>query len=110
MRLASGNANAVPNRTIAQDVLGAIPFGDALKVGGKVLDSTALGPTIDHAGNFGLVDSWAGLFGDPTALGYFKPDGGRQAAEMFIPGGGGPMMVALENAWKTGSGKDRAAR
>ncbi|MGW1069561.1 hypothetical protein ACWD4F_34255 [Streptomyces aureus] len=45
---------------------------------------------------------------DPTVLGYFAPKNGRQTVEAALPGG--DLLVAFENAWETGSEKDRAAR
>lgn len=62
----------------------------------------------DASANFGLVDTVAAFIADPTALGYFVPQGRRQTAEMALTGG--PLLVAFENAWKAGSEKDRAAR
>lgn len=105
VRATTDDPNIVSNRTLAQDSLGVLPFGGAFKgISSVVAGSRAA----DSAANFGLIDSVAGLMGDPTALGYFAPDSARQAAEMSIPGG--PLLVAFENAWKTGSGKDEAAK
>ncbi|WP_425827075.1 hypothetical protein [Streptomyces fractus] len=40
-------------------------------------------------------------------MGYFVPRDARQGFETAIPGG--PLAIAFENAWKTGSEKDREA-
>lgn len=103
----AGGEDVVSNRTLAQDALGTIPFGGAVRVGGKLGSAIFKSRAADAASNFGLVDSWAGLFGDPSVFENFKPTNRRQAVEMGIPGGG-PLLVAMENAWKKGSAKDQA--
>ncbi|MHA4816701.1 putative T7SS-secreted protein [Streptomyces aculeolatus] len=106
-RLAGGE-DVVANRSLMQDTLGALPFGAATRVGADLVG--VFRSTVDHGGNFGLVDSWTTIMGDPTALGYFVPQDKRQAAELGLPAGAGAMLVAFENAWNAGSEKDRAAR
>ncbi|MEU2596421.1 putative T7SS-secreted protein [Streptomyces hirsutus] len=104
---AVGGEEVVSNRTLAQDVLGTLPFGLAFKgvtavvAGSRVADASA---------NFGLVDTVASFIADPTALGYFAPQNDRQKAELVMPGGGGFLLVGFENAWKAGREKDRAAQ
>ncbi|MFG2227737.1 putative T7SS-secreted protein [Streptomyces sp. NPDC048644] len=106
----AGGEDVVSNRTLAQDGLGMIPLGAATRVGGKLGTAMLKSRAADGAANFGLVDSWAGLFGDPSVFENFKPKDRRQAIEMGgVPGGGGPLLIGLENAWKKGSAKDRAA-
>ncbi|MFD7102145.1 putative T7SS-secreted protein [Streptomyces celluloflavus] len=106
----AGGEDVVSNRTLAQDGLGMIPLGAAARVGGKLGTAILKSRAAEGASNFGLVDSWAGLFGDPSVFENFKPQGRRQAIEIGgFPGGGAPMLIALENAWKKGSAKDRAA-
>ncbi|MFD4633280.1 putative T7SS-secreted protein [Streptomyces sp. NPDC058284] len=104
VRAATGDDQIVSNRTLAQDTLGVLPFGGAFK---GVTKAVAASRLADHASNFGLIDSVAGLMGDPTALGYFNPRDTRQEVELYLPGG--PMFVAFENAWKAGREKDEAA-
>lgn len=106
VRLATDDPDIVSNRTLAQDGLGVLPFGGAFR---GISRAVAISRAADHAANFGLVDSIAGLMGDPTALGYFVPADDRQQAEMMIPGGGW-LLVPFENAWKAGSDKDEAAK
>ncbi|WP_282704238.1 putative T7SS-secreted protein [Streptomyces sp. CC219B] len=101
----AGGSDVVSNRTLAQDALGSLPFGQAFKGVTKVV---AASRAADASANFGLVDTVAAFIADPTALGYFVPQDRRQAAEMALAGG--PLLVAFENAWKAGSEKDRAAR
>ncbi|MGW1537702.1 hypothetical protein [Streptomyces aureus] len=102
---AVGGDSVVSNRTLAQDALGVLPFGGAFKGISRVV---AAGRDADAAANFGLVDTVAALIADPTVLGYFAPKNGRQTVEAALPGG--DLLVAFENAWETGSEKDRAAR
>lgn len=98
----------VSDRTLIQDGLGSIPLGGPGVVGGRFVNAIAKSRAADHAANAGLVDSWASLFGDPSSFERFKPQDARQAVQAGIPGGG--LLVAFENAWETGSEKDRAAR
>ncbi|WP_157880168.1 putative T7SS-secreted protein [Streptomyces natalensis] len=106
----AGGEDVVSNRTLAQDVLGTIPFGAATRVGGKLGTALLKSRAAEGASNFGLVDSWASLFGDSSVFENFKPKDRRQMMEMGgIPGGGGALVVAIENAWNKGSAKDRAA-
>ncbi|WP_328552952.1 MULTISPECIES: hypothetical protein [unclassified Streptomyces] len=102
---AVGGDSVVSNRTLAEDALGVLPFGGAFKGISKVV---AASRAADAAANFGLVDTVAAFIADPTALGYFAPKDDRQTIEAALPGG--DLLVAFENAWKTGSDKDRAAR
>lgn len=102
---AVGGDSVVSNRTLAQDVLGALPFGGAFKGISRVV---AASRAADAAANFGLVDTVAAFIADPTALGYFMPKNDRQTIESALPGGN--LLVAFENAWKAGSEKDKAAR
>lgn len=103
---AVGGDSVVSNRTLAQDALGVLPFGLAFKGVSAVVAGSRAG---DAAANFGLIDTVAGFMGDPTALGYFDPKNDRQTATAtLVPGG--PLLVAFENAWKTGSEKDRATK
>ncbi|MGW7277254.1 putative T7SS-secreted protein [Streptomyces sp. NPDC054844] len=104
---AVGGESVVSNRTLAQDVLGALPFGAAFK---GVTRVAAQSRVADSAANFGLVDTVAAFIADPTALGYFAPQDTRQKWELALPGGAGPMLVAFENAWKAGREKDQTAR
>jgi hypothetical protein len=106
VRLATDDPNIVSNRTLAQDALGVLPFGGAFKGVSAVVAGSRAG---DAAANFGLIDSVAGLMGDPTALGYFAPRNDRQEVGMMVPGGG-LLLVAFENAWNTGREKDKAAK
>ncbi|MGW7407359.1 hypothetical protein ACWGI9_27195 [Streptomyces sp. NPDC054833] len=101
---AVGGDSVVSNRTLAQDVLGVLPFGGAFKGVSRVV---AAGRAADAAANFGPVDTVASFMGDPTALGYFAPKNDRQSLEA-LPGG--DLLVAFENAWKAGSEKDKAAQ
>ncbi|MEU8745271.1 putative T7SS-secreted protein [Streptomyces parvulus] len=104
---AVGGDAVVSNRTLAQDALGALPFGLAFKgVTAVVAGSRAA----EASANFGLVDTVAAFIADPTALGYFAPQNNRQKAELAMPGGGGFLLVGFENAWKAGREKDRAAQ
>ncbi|WP_432099608.1 hypothetical protein [Streptomyces sp. WAC 04229] len=104
---AVGGDDVVSNRTLAQDALGALPFGLAFKgVTAVVAGSRAA----EASANFGLVDTVASFIADPTALGYFAPQNNRQKAELAMPGGGGFLLVGFENAWKAGREKDRAAQ
>lgn len=104
---AVGGDAVVSNRTLAQDALGALPFGLAFKgVTAVVAGSRAA----EASANFGLVDTVASFIADPTALGYFAPQNDRQKAELAMPGGGGFLLVGFENAWKAGREKDRAAQ
>ncbi len=106
----AGGEDVVSNRTLAQDGLGMIPLGAAARVGGKLGTAMLKSRAAEGASNFGLIDSWAGLFGDPSVFENFKPQDRRQTIEMGgVPGGGGPLLIALENAWKKGSAKDDAA-
>lgn len=102
---AVGGDSVVSNRTLAQDALGVLPFGGAFKGISRVV---AASRAADAAANFGLVDTVAAFIADPTALGYFAPNNDRQTVEATLPGG--DLLVAFENAWATGSEKDRAAR
>ncbi|WP_369387892.1 WXG100 family type VII secretion target [Streptomyces sp. CG1] len=102
---AVGGESVVSNRTLVQDVLGALPFGGAFKGVSRVV---AASRAADATANFGLVDTVASFIADPTALGYFAPKNDRQAVEAALPGG--DLLVAFENAWKTGSDKDKAAQ
>ncbi|MEU4088758.1 hypothetical protein [Streptomyces aureus] len=102
---AVGGDSVVSDRTLAQDALGVLPFGGVFKGISRVV---AAGRDADAAANFGLVDTVAAFIADPTALGYFAPENGRQTVEAALPGG--DLLVAFENAWETGSEKDRAAR
>ncbi|MGC9409146.1 putative T7SS-secreted protein [Streptomyces sp. DZ1-3] len=104
---AVGGDAVVSNRTLAQDALGALPFGLAFKgVTAVVAGSRAA----EASANFGLVDTVAAFIADPTALGHFAPQNNRQKAELAMPGGGGFLLVGFENAWKAGREKDRAAQ
>ncbi|MFB7654900.1 MULTISPECIES: putative T7SS-secreted protein [unclassified Streptomyces] len=104
---AVGGDAVVSNRPLAQDALGALPFGLAFKgVTAVVAGSRAA----EASANFGLVDTVAAFIADPTALGYFAPQNNRQKAELAMPGGGGFLLVAFENAWNAGREKDRAAQ
>ncbi|MEW2448973.1 putative T7SS-secreted protein [Streptomyces parvulus] len=104
---AVGGDAVVSNRTLAQDALGALPFGLAFKgVTAVVAGSRAA----EASANFGLVDTVAAFIADPTALGYFSPQSNRQKAELAMPGAGGFLLVGFENAWKAGRERDRAAQ
>ncbi|MFE3162755.1 hypothetical protein [Streptomyces sp. NPDC059224] len=103
---AVGGGDVVSNRTLAEDALGVLPFGGVLKGASRVAAESRLAV---GAANFGLVDTVAAFMGDPTALGYWAPESGRQVAEdVVVPGGA--LLVAFENAWHAGGEKDRAAR
>ncbi|MFJ9346845.1 hypothetical protein [Streptomyces sp. NPDC101237] len=103
---AVGGDGVVSDRTLAEDALGVLPFGGALKGVSRVAAESRLAV---GAANFGLVDTVAAFMGDPTALGYWAPENERQVAEdVVVPGGA--LLVAFENAWHAGSEKDRAAR
>lgn len=106
---AVGGDSVVPNRTLAEDALGVLPFGGAFKGISKVAADSRLAV---HACNFVLADTVAAILGDPTALGYWEPNNERQVAEVaaipVIPGAF--LLVAFENAWEAGTEKDKAAR
>ncbi|MGV4926605.1 hypothetical protein K2224_34050 (plasmid) [Streptomyces sp. BHT-5-2] len=102
---AAGGEDVVSNRTLAQDALGVIPLAAGARVGGKLGTAMLRSRTADGASNFGLVDSWASLFGDPSVFENFAPKNPRQAIELGV----GPLLPALENAWNKGSEKDKAA-
>lgn len=106
---AAGGDSVVSNRTLAEDALGVLPFGGALKGVSKVAADSRVAVA---ASNFGLVDTVAAFIGDPAALGYWVPRNERQAAEVAATPvfAGAPMLVAFENAWRVGSEKDRAAQ
>lgn len=106
----AGGEDVVSGRTLAQDALGTIPLGAAARVGGKLGTALLKSRAAEGASNFGLVDSWAGLFGDPSVFDNFRPQNDRQRIELGMPTGGGPLLIALENAWAKGSAQDRAAR
>ncbi|WEB40641.1 hypothetical protein MOV08_16030 [Streptomyces yunnanensis] len=102
---AAGGEDVVSNRTLAQDSLGLVPLAAGARVGGKLGTAILRSRTADGASNFGLVDSVAGLFGDPSVFDNFLPKNPRQVIEM----GFGPLLPALENAWNKGSEKDSVA-
>ncbi len=78
----AGGEDVVSNRTLGQDGLGMIPLGAAARVGGKLGATTLKSRAAERASNFGLVDSWAGLFGDPSVFENFKPQDRCRAIEM----------------------------
>ncbi|MFF4306410.1 hypothetical protein [Streptomyces sp. NPDC001601] len=103
---AVGGGDVVSNRTLAEDALGVLPFGGVLKGVSRMVAESRLAV---GAADFGLVDTVAAFMGDPTALGYWAPENGRQVAEdVVVPGGA--LLVAFGNAWHAGSEKDRAPR
>ncbi|MFF3989007.1 hypothetical protein ACFY0B_31020 [Streptomyces sp. NPDC001797] len=103
---AVGGGDVVSNRTLAEDALGVLPFVGVLKGVSRMVAESRLAV---GAADFGLVDTVAAFMGDPTALGYWAPENGRQVAEdVVVPGG--TLLVAFENAWHAGSEKDRAPR
>lgn len=76
-------------------------------------------------GGAGLAGSLVGTYKDPSGLGYFIPHGPEQEKQLayvqagtsFLPGVGpvggviaGGLLVGFENAWRSGSAKDRAAQ
>ncbi|MFM9369192.1 putative T7SS-secreted protein [Streptomyces sp. Da 82-17] len=84
----------VSDRTLIEDTLGAVSFGTsgaATAVLKGVSNLTGRGSAA--SGGLGLADN-------PAALEHFAPKDTRQAAEMALPGG--PLFVALENAWNAG--------
>ncbi|MFD7297907.1 putative T7SS-secreted protein [Streptomyces sp. NPDC059897] len=101
----------VSMRTFAEDAAGAISLGagSAALKGAGIAERTVAAvvggeKAIGVGGTFDSV--WAAVE-DSTAVGHFVPRDARQGAEMLVPGGG--LAVAFENAWKTGSEKDRKA-
>ncbi|MEU2362868.1 putative T7SS-secreted protein [Streptomyces noursei] len=101
---AAGGEDVVSNRTLAQDSLGLVPLAAGARVGGKLGTAILSSRAADGASNFGLVDSVASLFGDPSVFDNFVPKNPRQAIELGV----GPLLPALENAWNKGSEKDGA--
>ncbi|WP_306323321.1 MULTISPECIES: putative T7SS-secreted protein [unclassified Streptomyces] len=98
-------------RTFAEDAAGVVSLGagSAVLKGAGLAERTiaAVAGGEKFVGIGGTGDSvWAAVE-DSTAVGYFIPRDLRQGAEYAIPGGG--LAVAFENAWKTGSEKDRDA-
>lgn len=91
----------VSDRTLAQDAVGAVPFGVNVRFIGNTGQAIARSSHASGASNLGLVDSWIGLHANPQVFENFVPKGNRQKAEMFLPGGAGTMLVAFENAWKS---------
>ncbi|WBB59108.1 hypothetical protein O7599_26410 [Streptomyces sp. WMMC500] len=91
----------VSDRTLAQDAAGAIPFGANVRFVGNTGRAIADSRHAAGASMLGLLDSWAGLKENPEVFGNFIPQSNRQKAQMFLPGGGGVMLVGLENAWKS---------
>ncbi len=91
----------VSDRTLAQDVVGAVPFGANARFIGKTGQAIAGSRHAKGASALGLADSAVGLIMDPKVFQNFAPRDNRQKAEMFLPGGAGVMLVAVENAWKS---------
>lgn len=99
-------------RTFAEDAAGVVSLGagSALLKGADMAEKTvaAVAGGEKFLGIGGTADSiWASVE-DSTAVGYFIPRDVRQGVEMAVPGGG--LAVAFENAWNTGSEKDRTAQ
>lgn len=90
----------VSDRTLAQDVVGAIPFGANARFIGKTGQAIAGSRHAKGASVLGLADSAVGLIMNPKVFENFAPRDNRQKAEMFLPGGH-VMLVAVENAWKS---------
>lgn len=91
----------VSDRTLSQDAAGAIPFGAEARFVGNTGRAIAGSRQAKGASVLGLVDSWVGLKENPEVFDNFIPQGKRQKAEMFLPGGGGVLLVGFENAWKS---------
>ncbi|WBB63767.1 hypothetical protein O7599_15120 [Streptomyces sp. WMMC500] len=91
----------VSDRTLAQDVVGAIPFGANVRFVGNTGRAIADSQHARGASLLGLADSWAGLGANPKVFQNFVPEGNRQKAQMFLPAGAGVMLVAVENAWNS---------
>ncbi|WP_181785215.1 putative T7SS-secreted protein [Streptomyces phytophilus] len=91
----------VSDRTLAQDAVGAVPFGANVRFIGNTGQAIARSSHASGASNLGLADSWLGLYTNPQVFENFVPKGNRQKAEMFLPGGAGAMLVGFENAWKS---------
>ncbi|MCF2434507.1 hypothetical protein LV779_05590 [Streptomyces thinghirensis] len=96
---AVGGEDVVSNRTLAQDALGALPFGLAFKgVSAVVAGSRAA----DASANFGLVDTVASFIADPTALGYLPRRTTVRRLSLQCLAQADSLLVGFENAWKAG--------
>ncbi|GAA2106604.1 WXG100 family type VII secretion target [Streptomyces synnematoformans] len=91
----------VSNRTLAQDAIGAVPTGKHMKFIGNTGMAIAGSRHATGGSNVALVDSVVGLFRNPDSLKNFVPKDNRQRAQFLSPAAGGPMLVAIENAWNS---------
>lgn len=91
----------VTDRTIAQDAVGAIPFGQHVRIVGSTGKAIARSRHAQGAAGFALVDSLSGIYGEPGVLKNFVPEGNRQSAQMLVPVTGGALLVGIENAWES---------
>jgi hypothetical protein len=91
----------VTDRTIAQDMVGAIPFGQHVRIIGNTGRAIAGSRHAQGASVLALIDSLRGMHGDPELLKNFVPKDNRQRAQIFVPVTGGALLVGIENAWKS---------
>jgi hypothetical protein len=91
----------VSNRTLAQDFFGALPLVGEIRTGGNVARIIGKSVTTQRLSGAAFWDSVWGTAQNPSALDHFMPRDIRQGVEMFVPGG--PLLVAFENAWRSGS-------
>ncbi|MEW9521241.1 putative T7SS-secreted protein [Streptomyces tubercidicus] len=105
-KLAGADVSAA---TLGWDGLGVITGGigsAALQDGGKLVQSIPkiIGAERGATGA-GVIQTALGLFDNNGALDHFKPkDAGQR---LVSPGGVAPLFIALQNAWESGSEKDR---